>query len=67
MASDDHPETDDSGLLNHDDHSRYKIWIGCGQEAVTLGKFDVLYAIQTKAGFSAAPKQEHNIMRMLRV
>ena len=23
MASDDHPEMDDSGLLNHDDHSRY--------------------------------------------
>ena len=23
MASKDHPETEDSGILNHDDHSRY--------------------------------------------
>jgi len=30
-ASDDHPEIDDSGALNHDDHSRYCMLIGCGQ------------------------------------
>jgi len=35
MALDDHPETDDSGALNHDDHSRYQMLIGCGQWAVT--------------------------------
>ena len=66
MASDDHPEMDDSGLLNHDDHSRYRMLIGCGQWAVTLGRFDVMYATQTMARFSAAPKQEH-MKRMLRV
>jgi len=63
MASDDHPEMDDSGMLNHDDHSRYQMLIGCGQWAVTL---DVMYATQTMARFSAAPKQEH-MKRMLRV
>jgi hypothetical protein len=66
MASDDHPETDDSGLLNYDDHSRYRMLIGCGQWAITLGRFDVMYAVQTMARFSAAPKQEH-LRRMLRV
>ena len=67
MASDDHPEIDDSGTLNHDDqHSRYQMLIGCGQWAVTLGRFDVMYATQTMARFSAAPKQEH-MKRMLRV
>jgi len=60
MASDDHPEIDGSGALNHDDqHSRYQMLIGCGQWAVTLGRFDVMYATQTMARFSAAPKQEH--------
>ena len=33
--------------------------IGCGQWTVTLGRFDVMYAIQTMAKFSVAPKQEH--------
>ena len=59
MALDDHPENDNSGILNHDDHSRYWMLIGCEQWAVTLGRFDVMYATQTMARFSAAPKQEH--------
>ena len=39
---------------------------GCAQWAVTLGRFDVMYATQTKVRFSAAPKQEH-LMGMLRL
>ena len=57
LANDCHPEMDDSGLLNND-HSRYCMLIGSGEWAVTLGRFDVIYAIQTMARFSAAPKQE---------
>ena len=49
MASDDHTETNDSGLLNNDDDSRYWRLAGCGQWAVTLGRFDVMYTIQTMA------------------
>jgi hypothetical protein len=37
MAHDDHPKLDDSGLLNYDDHSKYRMLIGCGQWAITLG------------------------------
>ena len=60
MANNDHPEMDDSGLMNHDDHSSYHIMlIGHGLWAVTSGRFDVMYAIQTMARFFAAPKQEH--------
>jgi hypothetical protein len=65
MAHDDHPENDVSGLLNHDEHSKYCMLIGCGQWAITLGCFDVMYAIQTMARFSAAPKEGH-LQRMLR-
>ena len=56
IASDAHPEVDDSGMLNHDDHSRYRMLIGCGQWAITLRRFDVMYAIQTMARFSGAPR-----------
>ena len=42
VASEDHPEVDDSGLLNHDDHSRYWMLIGCGQWSVTQGRYDVM-------------------------
>jgi hypothetical protein len=66
MATGDHPETDDTGFLNSDDHSKYRMLIGCGQWAITLGRFDTMFAIQTMARFSAAPKQGH-INRMLRV
>jgi hypothetical protein len=66
MATNDHPELDDSGLLNHDDHSKYRMLIGCGQWAIILGHLDVMYAVQTMARFSHAPKQGH-IDRMLRV
>ena len=40
--------------------------IGCGQWSITLGRFDVMFAIQTMARFSAAPKEGH-LTRMLRV
>jgi len=59
IAADYHPEMGDSGSCIHDDCSRYLMLIGCGQWTVTLERFDVMYATQTMAIFSAAPKQEH--------
>ena len=66
MAQDDHPKNDDSGILNHDEHVKYRMLIGCGQWAITLGCFDAMYSIQTMARFTAAPRQGHT-QRMLRV
>ena len=67
MASDDHPEVTNSGLLNNDEHSRKKeMLIGYGQWAVSLGRFDVMCTIQTMARLAAAPKQEY-LKRMIRV
>ena len=66
MATNDHPEMDDSGLLNADEHLRFHMLIGCGQWAIILGQFDVLFAVQTMASFSHAPKQEH-LQRMMRL
>ena len=64
MATSNYPETDDLGFLNNDEHSKYRMLIGCGQWSITLGRLDVHFAIQTKAMFSAAPKDGH-LRRML--
>ena len=56
MAFSDHPETDDTGFLNNDEHSKYRMLIGCGQWSITLGRLDVHFAIQNMARFSAAPR-----------
>ena len=45
-ATGDHPEIDDTGFLNSVDHSKYRMLIGCGQLAITLGRFDVMFAIK---------------------
>ena len=66
MATGDHPEMDDTGFLNNDEHSKYRMLIGCGQWAITLGRFDVMFSIQTMARFTAAPRQGH-ITRVLRI
>lgn len=66
MASDDHPELDDSGFLNNVDHSKYRMLIGSGQWAINLSRFDIMYAIQTLAQYAAAPREGH-LKRALRV
>ena len=66
MAMGDHPELEDTSLLNADDHSRYRMLIGCAQWAITLGRLDIMFAVQTMARFSAAPQEAH-MKRMLRL
>ena len=62
----DHPELDDSPLLNAEDASRYRSLIGSANWVVTLGRFDVAYALQALARFSLAPRHGH-FSRMKRV
>ena len=66
MATNDHPETDDSGFLNAEDHSKYRMLVGSGQWAIILGRLDIMQAVQTMSRFSSAPKQGH-LDRMLRI
>ena len=65
MATSDHPGTDDTCFHNNDDHSKCRMLIGCSQWSITLGRLDVLFAVQTMARFSASPKEGH-LRRMLR-
>ena len=46
MVAGEHPEIDDSGFLNIDEHYKYRMLIGCGQWAIALGRFDVMFASQ---------------------
>ena len=59
MESDLHPELDETPLLGDDKHSIYRMLIGSAQWAVTLGRFDIAYAVSTMARFSALPREGH--------
>ena len=55
----DHPEIDDSTLLDPDMTAKYQSLIGSFQWLITLGRFDIHTATMTMSRFSAAPRQGH--------
>ena len=66
MSEKDHPELDDSPLCNADDASKYRSLIGSANWIITLGRFDIAFAIQSLSRFSMAPRIGH-LRRMLNV
>ena len=54
-----HPEMDDSPLLDAKGASQYRAFIGSGNWVITLGRFDVHYAIQSLSRYSMAPREGH--------
>ena len=59
MAEGSHSELDDSPLLNAIDHSKFRSLVGCANWLVTLGRFDIAYAVNSYSRFSMAPRQGH--------
>src|SRR5210317_736063 len=59
MSEIEHPELDDSPHLNPVNHSKYKSLIGCANWIVTLGCFDIVYAVNTYTRFSQALREGH--------
>ena len=55
----DHPEIDESELLNREGITQYQSIIGSLQWLVTLGRFDVATAVMTMSRFRAAPRVGH--------
>ena len=47
MAEKDHPELDDSPLCTADDASKYRSLLGSANWVITLGRFDIAYAVQS--------------------
>jgi hypothetical protein len=59
LERNDHPETDDSELLDEDGIQRYQSIIGSLQWAVSIGRFDITTAVMTMSGFRSAPRKGH--------
>jgi hypothetical protein len=59
MAQDLHPELDDSPFLNSGEASKFRTLNGSANWMITLGRFDIHYAIQALSHFDMAPRQGH--------
>ena len=62
----DHPELDDTELLNDDEHRKFQMLIGMLVWIVTIGRFDVAFATSSLSRFTACPRKGH-LERVLRV
>ena len=62
----DHPELDDSELLDAEGIAQYQSLIGSLQWAITLGRFDIATAVMTMSSFRAAPQRGH-LLRLKRI
>lgn len=59
MERNDHPELDESELLDADGISKYQSLIGTLQWTISLGRFDIATAVMTLSGFRVAPRVGH--------
>ena len=66
MEANDHPEVDDSPFLDEEMTTKYQMLIRCANWAVILGRFDILYTVNTMGRFSFKPREGH-LKRMLRL
>jgi len=55
MAEDYHPELNDSPLLDNREASQFRALIGSANWIITLGQFDICYAVQAMSHFNMAP------------
>jgi hypothetical protein len=55
----DHPELDESELLDSDGVTKFQSLIGALQWVISIGRFDVMTAVVTLSGFRAAPRKGH--------
>jgi hypothetical protein len=60
------PELDELELLGEVEHIQYQMLVGCGNWVVTLGRYDVYYAVSTMASYNAAPRMGH-VAAMMRI
>jgi Reverse transcriptase (RNA-dependent DNA polymerase) len=59
MHEEYHPEVDDTELLSENEVSVYRGLIGSANWLITLGRFDIAYAVSSLARYSAAPRKGH--------
>ena len=66
LVSNDHPELDETPLLDDDGIHQYQSLIGVLQWTISLGRFDIATAVMTMSGFRTAPRVGH-LERLKRV
>ena len=59
LEHNDHPELDESPLLDAEDQRKYQSMIGALQWAVSLGRYDISTAVMTMSRFRQAPRRGH--------
>ena len=59
LEPNDHPELDDTELLDEDGIHKYQSLIGALQWTISLGRFDIGTAVMTLSGFRVAPRLGH--------
>ena len=66
MADSTHSELDDSPLFSLEDHSKFRSLVGCANWLITLGRFDIAYAVNAFSRFSMQPRHRH-LVKMERI
>ena len=59
LLSNDHPELDDTELLDDDGIQQYQSLIGALQWTISLGRFDIATAVMSMSSFRVAPHAGH--------
>jgi len=59
MRSDYHAELDETPFCEPSEISKYRSLIGCANWCITLGRFDINYAVTTLARYQMAPRKGH--------
>jgi hypothetical protein len=59
MKPGDHPEEDESPLLDNEQHRLYQSMIGMLQWTVSIGRLDIWYAISSMSRFCVSPREGH--------
>ena len=59
FSEDYHPELDESDLLPPESISKYRSLLGSANWIITLGRFDIAYAINSLSRYSMAPRVGH--------
>jgi len=59
LTKGDHPELDESELLDLEMHQIYQSLVGALQWVIQIGRFDIMTAVMTMSRFRAAPREGH--------
>lgn len=64
IPEDEHPELDESELLDETGVRKFQMLIGMAQWACTIGRLDISFAVSSLSRFSANPRQGHLVLAL---